>query len=81
MKFGAKEVMVIVALIFGIVIAGCSLSPGTNHTMDRHLGAILNARMAKETARVPTAGLPTEAGGEPRPGITSWSPGLLLFTK
>jgi len=37
MKFGAKEVMVIAALAFGIVAAGCSSSFKTNFAMDPQL--------------------------------------------
>ena len=40
MRFGAKEVMVIAALAFGITAAGCSTSFRTNLAMDPHLRAM-----------------------------------------
>ena len=40
MKFGVREVMVVAALTFGIVAAGCSSSFRPNLAMDPHLRAM-----------------------------------------
>jgi len=40
MKFGVREVMVVAALAFGIVAAGCTTSFRTNLAMEPHLRAM-----------------------------------------